>query len=102
MDPDLVAQVDGLAARDGMTRAAVLTAAAELYVSGAKSRVEDTRFDAVMLKLDAIASAQGELKAQQLAQATALADAIKSQPIAVQQLPPAEPAKKGLIGRIFG
>ncbi len=131
MEPDLVAQIDGIAARDGMTRAAVLTAAAELYVSGAKSRVEDTRFDAVMLKLDAIASAQGELKAQQLAHATALADAIKSQPIAVQQqeLPapevtdadvqayirarrpdialniwgdPLDVKKKGVFGRLFG
>lgn len=131
MEPDLVAQVDGVAARDGMTRAAVLTAAAELYVSGTKPQAEDTKLDAISAKLDAIASAQGELKAQQLAQSTVLADAIKNQPIAVQQqeLPapevtdadvqayirarrpdialniwgdPMDVKKKGVFGRLFG
>lgn len=81
MDPDLVAQIDGIAARDGMTRAAVLTAASELYVSGSKSQSADARLDAISAKLDA-------LKADQVTQTALLADAIRKQPIAVQQ--PAE------------
>lgn len=96
MEPDLVAQIDGIAARDGMTRAGVLTAAAKLYVSGAKETPAEAKLDAVMSKLDAIVSAQGELKAQQLAQATVIVDAVKNQPIAVQQLPAAEPAESEL------
>lgn len=92
----------------------------------------DAKLDAIAAKLDAVAAAQGELKAQQLAQSTVIADAIKNQPIAVQQALPApevtdedviaylrekrpdiplnawgEPTppqarKKGLFGRIFG
>lgn len=91
----------------------------------------DAKLDAIAAKLDAVAAAQGELKAQQLAQSTVIADAIKNQPIAVQQqaLPapevtdadvqayirerrpdialdmwgdPVAPKKKGLFGKIFG
>ena len=45
----------------------------------------DAKLDAIAAKLDAVAAAQGELKVQQLAQSTVIADAIKNQPIAVQQ-----------------
>ena len=91
----------------------------------------DAKLDAIAAKLDAVAAAQGELKAQQLAQSTVIADAIKNQPIAVQQqaLPapevtdadvqayirerrpdialdmwgdPVAAKKKGFFGRIFG
>lgn len=130
----LVSQLDGIAARDGKTRSAVIVEALGAYVSGkpGTDSASGAKLDAVMLKLDAIASAQGELKAQQLAQSTVIADAIKNQPIAVQQALPApevtdedviaylrekrpdiplnawgEPTppqarKKGLFGRIFG
>mgnify|MGYP000933293974 CR=1 FL=1 len=130
----LVSQLDGIAARDGKTRSAVIVEALVAYVSGkpGTDSASGAKLDAVMLKLDAIASAQGELKAQQLAQSTVIADAIKNQPIAVQQALPApevtdedviaylrekrpdiplnawgEPTppqarKKGLFGRIFG
>lgn len=130
----LVSQLDGIAARDGKTRSAVIVEALGAYVSGkpGADSASGAKLDAVMLKLDAIASAQGELKAQQLAQSTVIADAIKNQPIAVQQALPApevtdedviaylrekrpdiplnawgEPTppqarKKGLFGRIFG
>lgn len=129
----LVSQLDGIAARDGKTRSAVIVEALGAYVSGkpGTDSVSGAKLDAVMLKLDAIASAQGELKAQQLAQSTVIADAIKNQPIAVQQqaLPapevtdadvqayirerrpdialdmwgdPVAPKKKGLFGKIFG
>lgn len=124
MEPDLVTQIDGIAARDGVTRAAVLTAAAELYVSGAEPRPEDAKLDAIAAKIDAADAAN------RLAVAGIL-DAIKNQPIAVQQqaLPapevtdadvqayirerrpdialdmwgdPVAPKKKGLLGKIFG
>lgn len=83
----LVSQLDGIAARDGKTRSAVIVEALGAYVSGkpGTDSASGAKLDAVMLKLDAIASAQGELKAQQLAQSTVIADAIKNQPIAVQQ-----------------
>ena len=66
----LVSQLDGIAARDGKTRSAVIVEALGAYVSGkpGTDSASGAKLDAVMLKLDAIASAQGELKAQQLAQ----------------------------------
>lgn len=74
----LVSQLDGIAARDGKTRSAVIVEALGAYVSGkpGTDSASGAKLDAVMLKLDAIASAQGELKAQQLAQSTVLADAL--------------------------
>lgn len=131
MDPDLVAQLDGIAEREGTSRAAVLTAAAELYVSGGDRQGGDARIETIIAKLDTLAANQAAIKADQVAHTTLLADAIKSQPIAVQQqvLPapevtdddvqkyirarrpdialnmwgdPIEPKKKGLIERMFG
>lgn len=131
MNPDLVARIDGIAERGGTSRAAVLTAAAELYVSGGNQQGGDARIEAIIAKLDALAANQAAIKADQVAHTTLLADAIKNQPIAVQQqvLPapevtdddvqkyirarrpdialnmwgdPIEPKKKGLIERVFG
>lgn len=103
---DQIKRLDGRAAELGVSRNELISQAVEAIIGDGGADGEDAalaKFDAISAKLDAIASAQGELKAQQLAQATALADAIKNQPIEVQQqLPSAEPAKKGLIGRIFG
>lgn len=129
----LVSQLDGIAARDGKTRSAVIVEALGAFVSreSCAGSASDAKLDTIAAKLDAIASSQGELKAQQLAQATALADAIKNQPIAVQQqeLPapkvtdadvqayirarrpditlniwgdPLDVKKKGVFGRLFG
>lgn len=132
LDKSLIAQIDGRAAADGSNRTAVIVEALTAYFdSGSAGDAAAVRLDAIAAKLDAIASAQGELKAQQLAQSTAIADAIKNQPIAVQQqaLPapevtdadvrayirerrpdialdmwgdPVAPKKKGLFGKIFG
>lgn len=133
LDKSLIAQIDGRAAADGSNRTAVIVEALTAYFdSGSAGDAAAVRLDAIAAKLDAIASAQGELKAQQLAQSTVIADAIKNQPIAVQQALPApevtdedviaylrekrpdiplnawgEPTppqarKKGLFGRIFG
>lgn len=132
LDKSLIAQIDGRAAADGSNRTAVIVEALTAYFdSGSAGDAAAVRLDAIAAKLDAIASAQGELKAQQLAQSTAIADAIKNQPIAVQQqaLPvpevtdadvqayirerrpdialdmwgdPVTPKKKGLLGKIFG
>lgn len=132
LDKSLIAQIDGRAAADGSNRTAVIVEALTAYFdSGSAGDAATVRLDAIAAKLDAIASAQGELKAQQLAQSTAIADAIKNQPIAVQQqaLPtpevtdadvqayirerrpdialdmwgdPVAPKKKGLLGKIFG
>lgn len=132
LDKSLIAQIDGRAAADGSNRTAVIVEALTAYFdSGSAGDAAAVRLDAIAAKLDAIASAQGELKAQQLAQSTAIADAIKNQPIAVQQqallVPevtdadvqayirerrpdialdmwgdPVAPKKKGLLGKIFG
>lgn len=129
MDPDLVAQLDGIAEHEGTSRAAVLTAAAELYVSGRDRQGGDARIETIIAKLDTIAANQAAIKADQVAHTTLLADAIKNQPIAVQQLPaasepttaelarmlhercperynmfgePIKPRKKGLVERVFG
>lgn len=132
LDKSLIAQIDGRAAADGSNRTAVIVEALMAYFdSGSAGDAAAVRLDAIAAKLDAIASAQGELKAQQLAQSTVIADAIKNQPIAVQQqaLPapevtdadvqayirerrpdialdmwgdPVAPKKKGLFGKIFG
>lgn len=132
LDKSLIAQIDGRAAADGSNRTAVIVEALTAYFdSGSAGDAAAVRLDAIAAKLDAIASAQGELKAQQLAQSTVIADAIKNQPIAVQQqaLPapeatdadvqayirerrpdialdmwgdPVAPKKKGLLGKIFG
>ena len=93
---DLIKRLDGRAAEEKSTRTAVMIAAAEAYLSGAKT--EDAgaakletiiaKLDGLASKQDALASAQDALKSEQLAQVTAIVDAVRNQPIAVQQ--PAE------------
>ena len=101
MDPDLVAQIDGVAARDGKTRAVVMAEAAAAYVSGSQSGdAAAAKLDAIAAKLDAVRSDQAALKAEQQAQAALLAAKIDSQPIAVQQLAapaPAEPDEASVL-----
>ena len=97
-------QIDAYALAHDLNRSQAMLAILRkgLEPDGADDAVS-AKMDAIAARLDSIAAAQGELKSQQLAQSTVIVDAIKSQPIAVQQLPPVEPpAKRGLIGRIFG
>lgn len=134
-----IKRLDGRAVELGVSRNELISQAVDAYLDGAdidpaisaRLDVLSAKLDGIASGQDAIASAQGELKAQQLAQSTVIADAIKNQPIAVQQqaLPapevtdadvqayirerrpdialdmwgdPVAPKKKGLFGKIFG
>jgi hypothetical protein len=134
-----IKRLDGRAAELGVSRNELISQAVDAYLDGAdidpaisaRLDVLSAKLDGIASGQDAIASAQGELKAQQLAQSTVIADAIKNQPIAVQQqaLPapevtdadvqayirerrpdialdlwgdPVAAKKKGFFGRIFG
>lgn len=108
---DQIKRLDGRAAELGTSRAALISEAVDALLGsgdGAGQSVDSIKLDAVMSKLDALASAQDALKAQQLAQATVIVDAVKNQPIAVRQLPAAEPAepepapRRGIAARLFG
>lgn len=108
MDPALVAQLDGIAAREGKTRAAVMSEAAEAYVSGdSRGDAAAAKLETIIAKLDSIKSGQDALKTEQKAQSALLAAKIDAQPISVQ-LPAAEPpqvepeARKGIFARLFG
>lgn len=134
-----IKRLDGRAVELGVSRNELISQAVDAYLDGvdidpaisARLDVLSAKLDGIASGQDAIASAQGELKAQQLAQSTVIADAIKNQPIAVQQqaLPapevtdadvqayirecrpdialdmwgdPVAAKKKGFFGRIFG
>lgn len=118
-------QVDAYALANGLNRSqAILEILRKGLDDGRAGDVAATKLETVMAKLDALA-------ANQAAHATLLADAIKNQPIAVQQqeLPapevtdadvqayirarrpdieldvfgdPVEPKRKGLVSRILG
>lgn len=107
---DQIKRLDGRAAELGTSRAALISEAVDALLGSGNARGEAAsslpdaaKLDTVIAKLDALASAQDALKAQQLAQAAVIVDAVKNQPIAVQrqELPEQEP-RKGLLGRIFG
>lgn len=118
-------QVDAYALANGLNRSqAILEILRRGLDDGKAGDIAATKLEAVMAKLDALAASQA-------AHATLLADAIKNQPIAVQQqeLPapevtdadvqayirarrpdieldvfgdPAAPKRKGLVSRILG
>ena len=118
-------QVDAYALANGLNRSqAILEILRKGLDDGRAGDVAATKLETVMAKLDALAASQA-------AHATMLADAIKNQPIAVQQqeLPapevtdadvqayirarrpdieldvfgdPVEPKRKGLVSRILG
>ena len=118
-------QVDAYALANGLNRSqAILEILRKGLDDGRAGDVAATKLEAVMAKLDALAASQA-------AHATLLADAIKNQPIAVQQqeLPapevtdadvqayirarrpdieldvlgdPVAPKRKGLVSRILG
>lgn len=134
-----IKRLDGRAVELGVSRNELISQAVDAYLDGVDiDPAVSARLDVIAAKLDglasgqdSIASAQGELKAQQLAQATVIVDAVKNQPIAVQQqeLPapevtdadmqayirarrpdieldvfgdPVTPKHKGLVSRILG
>lgn len=111
---DQIKRLDGRAAELGTNRTALISEAVDALLDGAANgngnaeQAVSARLDAIAAKLDALSSAQGELKAQQLAQAAMIVDAVKNQPIAVQQLPAAEPAepepapRRGIAAMLFG
>lgn len=90
---DLIKRIDGRAAEEKSTRTAIMIAAAEAYL--ADGQAEDpsaAKLETILAKLDglasgqaAIAAAQNALKSEQLAQATAIVDAVRNQPISVQR-----------------
>lgn len=123
-----IKRLDNLAAELETSRTALISKAVDALLDGGKAPApvssDSARIETVIAKLDALA-------ANQAAHTTLLADAIKNQPIAVQQqvLPapevtdddvqeyirarrpdialnmwgdPIEPKKKGLIERVFG
>lgn len=95
-----IKRLDGRAAELGTNRTALISEAVDALLDGAKGKsgtglAVSAQLEAIAAKLDGLASGQGELKAQQLAQATVIVDAVKNQPIAVQQLPAAEPEAHG-------
>lgn len=134
-----IKRLDGRAVELGVSRNELISQAVDAYLDGVDiDPAVSARLDVIAAKLDglasgqdSIASAQGELKAQQIAQATVIVDAVKNQPIAVQQqeLPapevtdadvqayirarrpdieldvfgdPVAPKRKGLVSRILG
>lgn len=87
----MLAQIDGAAARKGLTRAGVVSEALSAHLAGERpATVEDLA--SVSAKLDAMA-------ARQAATAAALAEAIRNQPIAVQEAPALPEAGGMLRGR---
>lgn len=134
-----IKRLDGRAVELGVSRNELISQAVDAYLDGVDiDPAVSARLDVIAAKLDglasgqdSIASAQGELKAQQIAQAAVIVDAVKNQPIAVQQqeLPapevtdadvqayirarrpdieldvfgdPVAPKRKGLVSRILG
>ncbi len=97
-----VKRLDGLAAETGKSRAALISEAIAAMLDGdgpsddsSDLSFADAKLETIIAKLDGLASgqaaitaAQDSLKSEQLAQATVIVDAVKNQPIAVQQ--PAE------------
>ena len=97
-----VKRLDGLGAETGKSRAALISEAIAAMLDGdgpsedaSDSSLEVAKLETIIAKLDglaskqdALATAQDALKSEQLAQATVIVDAVKNQPIAVQQ--PAE------------
>lgn len=103
LEKSQIKRLDGRAVELGVSRNELISRAVDAYLDGASvDPAVSAQLEVIAAKLDAVASAQGELKAQQVAQAAAIVDAVKNQPIAVQrrELPEPEP-RRGLLGRIF-
>ena len=121
---EMIKKLDTRAALEGTSRTAVISAAVDAYLGKSDASADSAKLDAIAARLDAMDAAN------RLAVAGVL-DAIKNQPIAVQQqaLPapevtdadvqayirarrpdieldvfgdPVEPKRKGLVSRILG
>lgn len=121
---EMIKKLDARAALEGTSRTAVISAAVDAYLGKSDASADSAKLDAIAARLDAMDAAN------RLAVAGVL-DAIKNQPIAVQQqeLPapevtdadvqayirarrpdieldvfgdPIEPKRKGLVSRILG
>lgn len=121
---EMIKKLDARAALEGTSRTAVISAAVDAYLGKSDASADSAKLDAIAARLDAMDAAN------RLAVAGVL-DAIKNQPIAVQQqeLPapevtdadvqayirarrpdieldvfgdPAAPKRKGLVSRILG
>lgn len=121
---EMIKKLDARAALEGTSRTAVISAAVDAYLGKSDASADSAKLDAIAARLDAMDAAN------RLAVAGVL-DAIKNQPIAVQQqeLPapevtdadvqayirarrpdieldvfgdPVEPKRKGLASRILG
>lgn len=121
---EMIKKLDARAALEGTSRTAVISAAVDAYLGKSDASADSAKLDAIAARLDAMDAAN------RLAVAGVL-DAIKNQPIAVQQqeLPapevtdadvqayirarrpdieldvfgdPVEPKRKGLVSRILG
>lgn len=121
---EMIKKLDARAALEGTSRTAVISAAVDAYLGKSDASADSAKLDAIAARLDAMDAAN------RLAVAGVL-DAVKNQPIAVQQqaLPapevtdadvqayirarrpdieldvfgdPVEPKRKGLVSRILG
>lgn len=131
---DQIKRLDGRAAELGTNRTALISEAVDALLDGHASdgsSADSAKIETIIAKLDGLAANQAAIKADQVTHMTLLADAIRNQPIAVQQqeLPapevtdadvqayirarrpdieldvfgdPVTPKRKGLVSRILG
>ena len=103
-DKDLVAQLDGLCARDGVTRTSIVVEALERFFDVYTPSPELKKLEDLEQKFDNLANTQEESNKVML---QTVINAIQEQPIVVQQqLPLAdnnqdETKKPGLFKRLF-
>ena len=81
---DLLRRVDGRAAADGTTRVAVVSAAIDAYLSGARpADAASARLDAIDAKLDALAARADASDASAKLAYREIVEAMRSQPVQV-------------------
>ena len=94
---DQIKRLDGRAAELGTSRAALVSEAVDVLLDGAKAAdAGAAKLHATAAKLDALAASQDAADAANRFAVAGILDAVKSQPIAVQQLPAAEHEKSRL------
>lgn len=102
---DQIKRLDDLAAELGTSRTALVSEAVDALLDGGKAPApagrDSARIETIIAKLDTLAANQAAIKADQVAHTTLLADAIKNQPIAVQQLPAAPEPTTAELARML-
>lgn len=92
-----IKRLDGRAVELGVSRNELISQAVDAYLDGAKvADAGAAKLDAIAAKLDALAASQDAADAANRLAVAGILDAVKSQPIAVQQLPAAEHEKSRL------